>query len=112
MSYKQYVKGLEAELEAYKYFCSENLELLKISIDLSVVYNELWERAHKFKGKEGYDELMEFVNKLSDARDGYEKMYTKFKYATTAFSELRIHTLRLVEVVKRYEQEEELANKQ
>lgn len=111
MSNKKYIQGLEKELEAYKYFCSENLELLKVSLDLSVVYNELWERAFKFKGKEGYDELMQFVEKLSDARDGYEKMYTKYKYATIAFEELRSHTLKLAEVVRKYEQEEELANK-
>ena len=112
MSYKQYTKNLEKELEAYKYFCSENLELLKISVDLSTVHNELWERAIKFKGKEGYDELMCFVNKLAKAKEGYDRMYTQYKYASVAFSELRVHTLQLADVVNQYEREEELAKQE
>lgn len=111
MSYKQYVKNLEKELEAYKYFCGENLELLKVSVDLSMVHNELWERAIKFKGKEGYDELMCFVDKLSKAKEGYDRMYTKYKHATVAFSELRVHTLQLADVVNQYDLEEEQGNK-
>lgn len=106
-NYKSYVRNLESELEAYKYFCDENLEMLKISLDLSVVYNELWERAFKFKGREGYEELMCFVDKLSDAKDGYDTMYTRYKHATIALQELRTHTLQLADVVKRYEAEEE-----
>lgn len=111
MSYKHYVKGLEQQLEAYKYFCDENLGLLKISVDLSIVYNELWERAFKFKGKEGYDELMLFVNKLSDAKDGYDIMYTKYKHAIVVFAELKSHTQKLAEVVLKYESELEQGNR-
>lgn len=110
--YKRYVKNLEGELDAYKYLMQDNLEMLKISLHLSNVYNELWERAFKFKGKDGYDELMDFVGKLSKAKDGYDKMYSKYKHATLAFNELRVHTLKLTEIIKNYQAEDELFNKQ
>jgi len=90
MSYKQYVQGLEKQLEAYQYFSDENLELLKVSLDLSIVTNELWARAHKFRGREEYDELMEFVDKLYDAKKGYDSMYTKYNISTRALDELRL----------------------
>jgi hypothetical protein len=110
--YKKYINRLEGDLDAYKYLVQDNLELLKISVDLSVVYNELWERAFKFKGKDGYDELNSFVKKLSKAKDGYDKMYAKYKHATLAFNELRVHTLQLADAVKRYEAEDELFKKE
>ena len=112
MSYKQYVKGLEQELEAYKYFSEESLELLKVSVDLGIVHTELWERAQKFRGKDGYDELMQFVDKLSDAKKGYDSMYARYNLSVRAFDHLRKHTLGLADVVMKYEKEDELANKQ
>lgn len=45
MSYKQYVIGLEQQLEGYKYFNDENLDLLKVSLDIGIAHTELWERA-------------------------------------------------------------------
>jgi hypothetical protein len=111
MSYKQYVQGLEKELEAYKYFSDENLELLKISLDLSIVSNELWERAQKFRGKDGYDELMVFVDKLTEAKKGYDTMYTKYNLSTIALRELRLSALALGRIVMEHEQEEQQGNK-
>lgn len=111
MSYKQYVQGLEKELEAYKYFSDENLELLKLSLDLSIVSNELWERAQKFRGKDGYDELMMFVDKLNEAKKGYDTMYTKYNLSTIALRELRLSALALGRIVMEYEQEEQQGNK-
>jgi hypothetical protein len=106
MGYKQYVIGLERELEAYKYFSDENLELLKISLDLSIVTNELWARAQKFRGREEYDELMMFVEKLTDAKKGYDTMYTKYNLSTRVLEELRINTIALGRIVISYEQED------
>ena len=106
MGYKQYVIGLEKELEAYKYFSDESLELLKISLDLGIVSNELWARAQKFRGREEYDELMEFVDKLTDAKKGYDTMYTKYSLATRALDELRLNTIALGRIVVDYEQED------
>jgi len=106
MSYKQYVRGLEKELEAYKYFSDDNLELLKVSLDLSIISNELWARAQKFRGREEYDELMEFVDKLTDAKKGYDTMYTKYNLSTRALEELRINTIALGRIVMDYELED------
>jgi len=106
MGYKQYVQGLEQQLEAYKYFNDENLELLKVSLDLSIISNELWARAQKFRGREEYDELMEFVDKLTDAKKGYDTMYTKYNLSTIAFEELRINTIALGRIVMDYELED------
>ncbi len=106
MSYKQYVRELEHQLEAYKYFSDENLELLKVSLDLSIVTNELWARAHKFRGREEYDELMEFVDKLYDAKKGYDSMYTKYNISTRALDELRLTATALGEIVMQYELED------
>jgi hypothetical protein len=106
MSYKQYVRGLEQQLEAYKYFSDENLELLKVSLDLSIISNELWARAQKFRGREEYDELMEFVDKLTDAKKGYDTMYTKYNLSTIALEELRINTIALGRIVMDYELED------
>ena len=106
MGYKQYVQGLEQQLEAYKYFSDENLELLKVSLDLSIISNELWARAQKFRGREEYDELMEFVDKLTDAKQGYDTMYTKYNLSTIALEELRINTIALGRIVMDYELED------
>lgn len=106
MGYKQYVIGLEKELEAYKYFSDENLELLKISLDLSIVTNELWARAQKFRGREEYDELMIFVDKLTDANKGYDTMYTKYNLSTRALDELRLTATALGRIVMDYELED------
>ena len=106
MSYKQYVRGLEQQLEAYKYFSDENLDLLKVSLDLSIVTNELWVRAQKFRGREEYCELMEFVDKLSDAKKGYDTMYTKYNLAVRALDELRLTATALGRIVIDYEQED------
>lgn len=106
MSYKEYVKGLERELEAYKYFSDENLDLLKISLDLGIVHSELWMRAQKFRGREEYCELMEFVDKLSDAKKGYDTMYTKYNLAVRALDELRLTATALGRIVIDYEQED------
>jgi hypothetical protein len=106
MGYKQYVIGLEKELEAYKYFSDENLELLKISLDLSIVSNELWARAQKFRGREEYDELMQFVDKLTDAKKGYDTMYTKYNLSTRALDDLRFTATALGRIVMEYEQED------
>ena len=112
MSYKQYVRNLEHQLEAYKYFSDESLELLKVSLDLGIVHTELWERAQKFKDKEGYDELMDFVKKLEVAKIGYATMYTKYNLSARALDELRLNALALGRIVIQYENEEELANRQ
>jgi hypothetical protein len=112
MSYKQYVRELEQQLEAYQYFSDESLELLKVSLDIGIAHTELWERAQKFKGKEGYDELMDFVNKLEKAKVGYASMYTKYNLSARALDELRINALALGRIVIQYENEEELANRQ
>jgi hypothetical protein len=106
MSYKQYVLGLEQQLEAYKYFNDENLKLLKVSLDLSIVSNELWARAQKFRGREEYDELMEFVDKLTDAKKGYDTMYTKYNLSTRALDDLRFTATALGRIVMEYEQED------
>ena len=111
MSYKQYVQGLEKQLEAYKYFNEESLNLLKVSLDLGIVSNELWERAQKFRGKEGYDELMEFVDKLTDAKKGYDTMYTRYNLANIALEELRLNAIALGRIVIQQEQEEQQGNK-
>ena len=106
MSYKQYVLGLEQQLEGYKYFNDENLDLLKVSLDLSIVTNELWARAQKFRGREEYDELMEFVDKLTDAKKGYDTMYTKYNLSTRALDDLRFTATALGRIVIEYEQED------
>lgn len=106
MSYKQYVKGLEQELEAYKYFSDESLKLLKVSLDLGIVANELWARAQKFRGREEYDELMEFVDKLTEAKQGYDTMYTRYSLATIALDELRLTATALGRIVIDYEQQD------
>lgn len=106
MSYKQYVKGLEQQLEAYKYFSDESLNLLKVSLDLGIVANELWARAQKFRGREEYDELMEFVDKLYDAKKGYDTMYTKYNLSVRALDELRLTAIALGRIVIDYEQED------
>ena len=94
MSYKQYVRGLEHQLEAYKYFSDESLELLKVSLDLSIVTNELWARAQKFR------------EKLTDAKKGYDTMYTKYNLSTRALDELRLTATALGRIVIDYEQED------
>jgi hypothetical protein len=106
MSYKKYVIGLEKELEAYKYFNDENLELLKVSLDLSIISNELWARAQKFRGREEYDELMEFVDKLTDAKKGYDTMYTKYNLSTRALDDLKFTATALGRIVMDYEQQD------
>jgi len=106
MSYKQYVLGLEQQLEGYKYFNDENLDLLKVSLDLSIVTNELWARAQKFRGREEYDELMLFVEKLTDAKKGYDTMYTKYNLSTRALDDLRFTATALGRIVMEYEQED------
>jgi len=106
MGHKDYIISLEKQLEAYKYFSDENLELLKISLDLSIVTNELWARAQKFRGREEYDELMIFVEKLIDAKKGYDTMYTKYNLSTRALDELRITANALGRIVIDYEQED------
>jgi uncharacterized coiled-coil DUF342 family protein len=106
MGYKQYIRELEQQLEAYKYFSDENLELLKVSLDLSIVSNELWERAQKFRGREEYDELMEFVEKINDAKKGYDTMYTKYNLSTRALDELRLTATALGRIVMDYELED------
>ena len=41
-SYKKFVDDLQDKISAYKYFEEENLILLKKSVDLSIVHDELW----------------------------------------------------------------------
>lgn len=106
MGHKEYVKGLEQQLEAYKYFSDESLNLLKVSLDLGIVANELWARAQKFRGREEYCELMEFVDKLYDAKKGYDTMYTKYNLSVRALDELRLTAIALGRIVIDYEQED------
>jgi hypothetical protein len=106
MGHKDYIISLEKQLEGYKYFNDENLELLKVSLDLSIVSNELWARAQKFRGREEYDELMLFVDKLTDAKKGYDSMYTKYNLAVRALDELRLTATALGRIVIDYEQED------
>lgn len=106
MGHKDYIISLEKQLEGYKYFNDENLDLLKVSLDLSIVSNELWARAQKFRGREEYDELMEFVDKLTDAKKGYDTMYTKYNLSTRALDELRLNTIALGRIVVDYEQQD------
>jgi hypothetical protein len=106
MGHKDYIISLEKQLEGYKYFNDENLDLLKVSLDLSIVSNELWARAQKFRGREEYDELMLFVEKLTDAKKGYDTMYTKYSLATRALDELRLNTIALGRIVVDYEQQD------
>jgi hypothetical protein len=106
MKHKDYIISLEKQLEGYKYFNDENLDLLKVSLDLSIVSNELWARAQKFRGREEYDELMEFVDKLTDAKKGYDTMYTKYNLSTRALDDLRFTATALGRIVIEYEQED------
>ena len=106
MGHKDYIISLEKQLEGYKYFNDENLDLLKVSLDLSIVSNELWARAQKFRGREEYDELMEFVDKLTDAKKGYDTMYTKYNLSTRALDDLRFTATALGRIVMEYEQED------
>jgi len=106
MGHKDYIISLEKQLEGYKYFNDENLDLLKVSLDLSIVTNELWARAQKFRGREEYDELMLFVEKLTDAKKGYDTMYTKYNLSTRALDELRLTATALGRIVMEYEQED------
>jgi hypothetical protein len=106
MKHKDYIISLEKQLEAYQYFNDENLKLLKVSLDLSIVSNELWARAQKFRGREEYDELMEFVDKLTDAKKGYDTMYTKYNLSTRALDDLRFTATALGRIVMDYEQED------
>ena len=106
MGHKDYIISLEKQLEGYKYFSDENLDLLKVSLDLSIVTNELWARAQKFRGREEYDELMEFVDKLTDAKKGYDTMYTKYNLSTRALDDLRFTATALGRIVMEYEQED------
>lgn len=106
MKHKDYIISLEKQLEAYQYFNDENLELLKVSLDLSIVSNELWARAQKFRGREEYDELMLFVEKLTDAKKGYDTMYTKYNLSTRALDDLRFTATALGRIVMDYEQED------
>jgi hypothetical protein len=106
MGHKDYIISLEKQLEGYKYFNDENLELLKVSLDLSIVTNELWARAQKFRGREEYDELIEFVDKLTDAKKGYDTMYTKYNLCTRALDDLKFTATALGRIVIEYEQED------
>ena len=106
MKHKDYIISLEKQLEGYKYFSNESLELLKVSLDLSIVTNELWARAQKFRGREEYDELMLFVEKLTDAKKGYDTMYTKYNLSTRALDDLRFTATALGRIVMDYEQED------
>jgi hypothetical protein len=106
MKHKDYIISLEKQLEAYQYFNDENLKLLKVSLDLSIVSNELWARAQKFRGREEYDELMEFVDKLTDAKKGYDTMYTKYNLSTRALDDLKFTATALGRIVMDYEQED------
>lgn len=106
MKHKDYIISLEKQLEGYKYFNDENLELLKVSLDLSIVSNELWARAQKFRGREEYDELMLFVEKLTDAKKGYDTMYTKYNLSTRALDDLKFTATALGRIVMDYEQED------
>ena len=106
MKHKDYIISLEKQLEAYQYFNDENLKLLKVSLDLSIISNELWARAQKFRGREEYDELMEFVDKLTDAKKGYDTMYTKYNLSTRALDDLKFTATALGRIVMDYEQED------
>ena len=106
MKHKDYIISLEKQLEAYQYFNDENLKLLKVSLDLSIISNELWARAQKFRGREEYDELMEFVDKLTDAKKGYDTMYTKYNLSTRALDDLKFTATALGRIVMEYEQED------
>lgn len=106
MKHKDYIISLEKQLESYQYFNDENLKLLKVSLDLSIVSNELWARAQKFRGREEYDELMLFVEKLTDAKKGYDTMYTKYNLSTRALDDLKFTATALGRIVMDYEQED------
>lgn len=106
MKHKDYIISLEKQLEAYQYFCDENLDLLKVSLDLGIIHSELWMRAQKFRGREEYDELMQFVDKLYEAKKGYDTMYTKYNLSTRTLDELRQTAIGLGRIVMDYEQED------
>jgi len=107
-SYKKFVDDLQDKISAYKYFEEENLILLKKSVDLSIVHDELWERAIKFKGTERYDELMEFVNTVKEAKEGYDAMYTKYNYYKLVADNLHTETNKLISIVNAYQKEDNL----
>lgn len=108
--YKKHLNKLQTELEGYKYFNDEKLELLKTSIDLSIVYNELFTRAIKFKNTDKYQELIGMVDAIGKAKDGYDKLYSRYHLATLALETHRIEALKLCEYTRDLEKQVKAIN--
>jgi len=108
--YKKHLNNLQNELEGYRYFNDDKLELLKTSIDLSIVYNELFNRAIRFKDTDKYQELIDMVDAIGKAKDGYDKLYTRYHLATLALETHRIEAIKLCEYTRDLEKQVKAVN--
>ena len=111
-TYKQYVNELEAKVNSFNFFNDNHLELLKNSLDLSILHNELWERAIKFKGNDKHDELISFVDVVKKAQNSYDIMFAKYNHQRIMYEHLALETRKLMSVVRAYEKEDELLNRE
>ncbi len=102
-AYSQYVSRIEKQLQVYEHFQNRNLDMLKISLDLSIAYGDLFELYMENKD-ERVDKVMK---KMSKAMESYDLMYGQYSHAITGFWELREQVSRMGKIILEYEAQEE-----
>jgi|VirMetMinimDraft_7_1064189.scaffolds.fasta_scaffold245445_1 hypothetical protein len=105
-TYKTYVKHLENQVASFNFINDNHLILLKNSLDLSILHNELWERSMKDK------ELTDLLNIAKKAQDSYDVMFAKYNHQRIMYEHLALETKKLMSIVRAYENEEELLNRE
>ena len=89
MSKHQYINDLQSKLEAFKYFEQERLKMLMVGIDLQIALRELEDK--NFRNEE-----IDFAIKtLSEAKDAYDAMFSRYEIATIKLTEIRDNCLAL-----------------
>ena len=94
MSKQQYIQDLQSSLDAYKYFESERLKMLKCSLDLQIVLGDLQDIGNS-----------EIHDLILSAKENYNTMFTRYEQSLIALTQFKIETLGLIEYVKDLEKQ-------
>jgi len=105
-TYKAYVNQLEAQVASFSFMNDNHLLLLKNSLDLSILHNEIWERSLKD------NELTDLLNIAKKAQESYDIMFAKYNHQRILYEHLALETKKLMNIVRAYENEEELLNRE
>ena len=105
-TYKAYVKQLEAQVVSFNFINDNHLILIKNSLDLSILHNEIWERSLKDK------ELVDLLSTVKKAQESYDIMFAKYNHQRILYEHLALETKKLMNIVRAYENEEELLNRE